>query len=480
MSSSVKASVVFPRPPSPTNQAGTTPPFTKEGFEAQKDARMHVSRWCDSATAFADPKNTQEVLEAARAHYSAYAGIVSSTLVRQITLGNKDLEVDAPNNRNDRAYLATLQLPAGYTLRIIEPEVQAAQKPPEAPVAAEDHSASLHPLSPARPYAPQGGLAKQPLQQLTQKQAQSLEPLVEAFYESVKHHADERLNISPAQRSLFVQRLLEDVENRAHSLGGDSESFQFELAAQLADKCRKFGDTKPLHALAPQLPGWGHMFEPDPESKDALQDYRPLMVSVSRGGKPAAQVKAPVERVGPPTVPTHIHTEVNAFVLNFDYVDAEASKEKVKKIVELIGKATDGSPKATMAMTAVVSDQLRETCARKKSSMPILRFFASNLPRDPQALFMDLWMSDALFTTTQNQVRTLEGDRVKMNKAQLKEFHKKVAGICTAIAQLPYQTNLMVTNELNREIERIAMVNGENGTAIRKLKLSEAPAIPQR
>ncbi|CAN5627824.1 hypothetical protein BH11PSE7_BH11PSE7_31610 [soil metagenome] len=458
------ASGIHRRTSTPTSLPSVAP-AGKEKFDAQREARMCVSRWLDSAPACVNRDHTPEVIHALTAQFNAFGNVVSEQLIAQITSGKTDLVLDAPSNRNNRAFLDTLRLPDGYTLTIEQAQPEAAQSG-EASSPDALASPALHPFNPQRSFAPQGGMVKMPMQELGKAHKESIAPLVEAFAASVKSNADKK------RASVLVEALLNQLGNLADSNGGDNESFQFELAAQLAERALRFGNNEPLRLIVPKLPeNWRHLFERDSESKDAWQDYRPLMASVERGTKPA-QVRAQAARALLPLVPINLETAVNTYVAYFNVTDDKAKALGPRAIIKKIGEVTGGPGQPEkMAMTEAVGKRLREACSRANNNKPLISF-ASSLKGDSQALFLDVLISDDQFITAQRTVAKLASDRITMSDAQFSKFQQKYSGVVSIIGKLPYQTRMMVTNDLNNEIERIASVNADRGAAIRNLKIA--------
>ncbi|MBC7378431.1 MAG: hypothetical protein H7346_13500 [Burkholderiaceae bacterium] len=476
------ASGIHRRSDTPTKLAPVVLP-EKEKFDAESTARRQVSEWVNSAGSFAEVRhaNTPNNIQAMIVQYNAYGNVVSQQLATQITKGATCLELDPQINTNNRAFLDMLKLPDGYTLKI-EGEQLGEAESAEASSAEAHPAPDLHPLSPRRPFAPQGGMVQMPLRPLTPAQKKSLEPLVEAFLNSVKDHADEALNLDPKHQVLFVKRLLIDVEDCAVSNGGDSESFLFELAAKVADWCeRPPVNNKPLSVLVPHLPeSWRPVFERDPNSPGGWHEPRALMETVERKTKPPEQVRPPVVRVMPPVVPTNLATDVNSFVTHFNYEDGQGMSDKADAILEEIVKVAGRSAERKMAMLGAVSDQLRSACARKKNSMPVLLCFASKLPESSQGLFLDVLMSDDRVKKAQGLVTSLNVFRENMDAKQYQKLVGERKKVVLAIEELPYQARMMVTNECNSELERIASSSKNFGTAIRELKIgSVQPPVPK-
>lgn len=450
----------------------------QDKFEAQREARMHLSQWADSAASFANSfhggssagntNNLADVIEAARARFNGYSHVVNQQLVAQITTGMTELVLDAPENKNNRKFLDTLKLPEGYTLRICEAQ-------PDTPGSSEasssqPHASALDPFSQDRPFAPQGGMAKRPLQELTRAQKESLEPLVEEYANSVKTNSDKQ------RSSILAKALLVQVENHAASSDGDSESFKFEVAVQVAAWARsidntKVVDNKPLRDLAPHLPEkWRELFERDSANPGDRQEYRALMGTVERKTSPEMQAGPPLLGTLLPVVPFELTKNINTFLAFFKKMNDNERKASARAIIKLIGKAAGGPGQQEMAMTTAVGKRLREACAPSGNLDPLI-CFASMLKGDAQALFLDVLMSDHQFVTAQRTVTKLAADCVKMSDAQFSKFQLKYGGVVSIIGKLPYQTRMMVTNDLNKEIERIASVNEDRGSAIRNLKL---------
>jgi hypothetical protein len=454
------ASGIHRRSATPTNLAASG----KQEYDTQSEARKHVGQWVESASSHSNPEHTPEVNEARKAQFNAFGHVVSQQLIPQITTGATHLVLDAPENRNNRAFLNTLRLPHPYTLEIKEAPPDVAESPDASSPEARP-SPDLDPFSWQRPFAPQGGVVNMPLQELSKAQEESLEPLVEAFVKSVKTNTDK------ARAPVLVEALLTQVANLAASSNGDLESFRFGLAVQVAAKAKVVGD-EPLRQLVRRLPeDWHHLFEQGAENKDALQDYRPLMAFVERGTKPAAPARAPVMRAQLPLVPFKLEEAVNAYVAYFNSSDEGARALGARAIIKQIGEVAGkpGQPEKT-DMTIAVGNRFRQACARRKDDKPLISF-ASHLKGDSQAFFLEVLMSDDQFKNAQRTVAKLAADRVPMSDAQFSKFQLKYGGIVSIIGKLPYQTRMMVANDLNKEIERIASVNEDRGGAIRNLKL---------
>ena len=247
----------------------------------------------------------------------------------------------------------------------------------------------------------------------------------------------------------------------------------FEMAAQLHAMGNELkGRTEPLAFVMQRLPSaWQPLFSPETTHLEKWVDRRSLIgfvpteIVIEQRARP---VRVPIELA---KVPYGLATSLNRFVSGFKLTGAQENADAARLIIKQITVAAKSLGQTELALTEAVGKELREVCERAKSP-EALYCFASNLGGDSQALFLDVLMVSDQFRIAQSYVTKLNVGSMQMDDAQFLKFNQRYAGVASFITKLPYQTRMMVVNDLNKELERIAKVNERRGADIRRLKLT--------
>jgi hypothetical protein len=416
MSSSSISSTSKPIPPAPVK--ATKP---QEKIDPEVAARNSVRAWDEADGA-----------------KSAYVRVTVNRLQHQITRGQTEFLIDSPDTPEQVNYLKNLQLPEGFTYRFLD-------KVGHTPVPSRSGGPhSLHPYSGDRAFSPQGGLARVPLLQLAPDQVDDVKGLMLKFFKDVK------ANSSGSHRNpVMVEQLVAHASSQS-----DPESFLFEMATQLADHAKYYGDNVPLKVLLKHLPPvqWREMFEFDLEKKDEWPDPRAMRGAVTRS---LADVQQPAAQ---PQAGVNLAAAGNAYILTVvrEPDNPVAAAEVLVRKIRQADSSNEGQAQAIQRMF----DQLNDACARSRTptlepmyafvsvlGAPYEEIYRQRLPAKPQepaAKYIDKLVASesavmqgefARFAQAREGILTMIAKVGKKDKSAAAELQSRLDFAVTGVAK---------------------------------------------
>jgi len=446
--------------------------------------------------------------ETENATKSYYVRMTVASLIRQLDQDKTELLVDRPDTPEQGKYISQLQLPEGYSFRYLD-KVQDSSAS-----SGSSSPRSLDPYSPDRSYFPQGGMARVPLVSLASNQVDDLKNLMLKFFKDVEANRP-----GDKRNPVLVEQLVAHTRSQA-----DPESYLFEMAAQLADHAKYYGNRGPLNVMLKHLPAmqWRELFEFDLEKKDEWPDPRSIRGAVTRS---LAEFQP---HAAQPQAGENLAAAGNHYILAVAQEPGNpvAAAEVLVKKIRKAHSSKEGQGKAIERMFL----QLNDACARAQTNElgPMYAFvstlephfreiYSQRLPAKPVS------QSDKLidklvapnssvmkgefekFAQSRNAILTMIAGVAKRDKSEAAQLQSKLDFAVTGVARgwirdlgsrdsplhqndfkafqlaLVRVTGLIgrldeasqdaMVNELNQTLEKLATTVPAHAQAVRDLKL---------